>query len=213
MLLFYLFIKKNIVFDCFLRYIFWSSIYSFSFLIPLWLFFSQNRHLLDGPIIYKNSLVVFITLNFRINFSSNPAWNVLICRNLIFLFQMWLGVWMWLMHLYIFCHCITSIRKRWILMVFLFRKMRDSGNLFLGGWYSTMNANFMIHFFPFICIVQRIALFWFYRVDIVQVHYSLKVDNVIYVVVYDNHLWHLLLSNNANYVLDYFRYSGVIDIL
>ena len=54
----------------------------------------------------------FIAFNGMINFSSNPGWNILIWRNWILLFQLWLGIWMWLMQLSVFCYHRTVRSKR-----------------------------------------------------------------------------------------------------
>ena len=73
---------------------------------------------------------------------------------------MWLGIWIWLMQLYIFCHHRTYRIDRWIFYVmFLFGNMRDYGNMFYGGcWYYTMNHILMIKILSFIYIVRRSVL-------------------------------------------------------
>ena len=53
----------------------------------------------------------------------------------------------------------------------------------------------------------------FYYADIFDVHYLLRVDHNIYVDVHDNIWWHWSLINNANFVMDYSHYIGVIDVL
>ena len=42
-----------------------------------------------------------------------------------------------------------------------------------------------------------------YHDDTVGVHYNMQVDNVMYVVVHNNHWFHWIFSENANYVMDY----------
>ena len=113
------------------------------------------------PYFPKILVVVFITLNVRINFSWNPGWNILIWMKWILLFQMWLVVIMRLMRLSVFCHHRNYRRKKGGGgVMLLFSKMRDYRNIFSGGdFYSTMNANLIIHFFPFIYIVKISVLY------------------------------------------------------
>ena len=99
---------------------------------------------------------ILITLKYSFNVSWKPGWNILIWKKCIFLFKVGIGLWMWVMHLAVFYHHRTSRKKRWILNVmFQLGNMRDYRNaLYVGCWYSTMNATLMINFPPFICIEQ-----------------------------------------------------------
>ena len=74
-----------------------------------------------------------------------------------------------------------------------------------GSWYSTMNATFMIYFSPFIHIIGIIIFDQFYHENTVGVNYKVQVDNVISVVVHDNHWCHWILCKNANSFLYYFH--------
>ena len=53
----------------------------------------------------------------------------------------------------------------------------------------------------------------FYHDNTVDVSYKVQVDNMISVVFHNNHRWHLMLRDNAHWVLDYFQLSGVIYAL
>ena len=53
-----------------------------------------------------------------------------------------------------------------IFNMFLFWNSSNYGTVFSGGgWYSTMDATFMIHFYPFICIIGR-SVSWSYIMKI-----------------------------------------------
>ena len=54
---------------------------------------------------------------------------------------------------------------------------------------------------------------FFYHDDNFDVSYKDQVDNMISIVVQDNHWWQLMRHNIANYVLDYLHLRGVIDAL
>ena len=128
----------------FFRFNFGSIFHSFFYIIVVFV-----------PVTYfpKILAMIFITLKVSINFSWNPGWNVLILRKFILIFNMWLSIWMWLIHLDVFCHCISRRKRSSFLVIFLYRIIREYWNMFSGGcWYSTINATLMIIFFTSICI-------------------------------------------------------------
>ena len=138
---------------------------------------------------------LFNILKVCINLIWNPGWIILIWRKWKINFDMWLGIWIWLIYLADLYHQRTNRRNRWIFfVVFLIGNMRDYGNMFSGGcWYSTMNDTLMINFFGFICFKKK-AFVQFYYTNIVDVRYILNVDHMISVVFHNNHWWPQLCS-------------------
>ena len=161
----------------FFRFNFGSIFHSFFYIIVVFV-----------PVTYfpKILAMIFITLKVSINFSWNPGWNVLILRKFILIFNMWLSIWMWLIHLDVFCHCISRRKRSSFLVIFLYRIIREYWNMFSGGcWYST-KCYFNDNIFHFHMYLTNNRFVQFYYADIVDVHHIVKVYNMIYIVVYDN---------------------------
>ena len=149
----------------------------------------------------KSLLVVFLALNGRIAFSWNPRLNVLMWSNWILLLQLWIGIRLWVVQIYVFCHPIIFRRNKWIVFIYCCSGIKViMGPFFCGVLGFQYEFYFDYALFLFHTQYRKKCFMRFYHGDWVGVHYKVQVDIVI--SGRDNHWWKWMLPENSNSVLD-----------
>ena len=111
-----------------------------------------------------------------------------------------------------------------VLCTFLFYVIKEipkeSGGLYIyiavqykGEWLEHVLCRVLVYYHcewyfdyplsPYHAQLWKDFFMLFYHGDTIGVHYKEQVDNMISVVIYNNHCWNLMLRDNVNYVLGY----------
>ena len=136
-------------------------------------------------------------------------------RSRILIFQFQLGMSHWIMNLPVFCNQITTIRK-WRIYIYIYCcsvPRGTTGTCFMSGDGITIWMLLWFSISPYHAQLRMGIFVLLYYDDTVDVHYNKQVDNIISLVIQNNHLWNLMLLENDNIFLRYFHLITVIDDL